>query len=203
MPGGLVRSRIGVAGFVLLLAGATVARAQSAADQGPQKGGTEVQVWTGVGHSVRGGISQTGVWNAGLRYGFILTNAHGPGPLRGRFEYAVDAVPMYVIFQPRGATYGVGLNPFALKWLFDTSGWVAPYFDLGGGVLLTSSQVPPGVSRVNFASGPAVGVSVGRGKAHWSIEVRLAHISDAGLTDNNPGINVIQLRAGLGWFHPK
>jgi hypothetical protein len=196
-----VRSRIGVIAFVLLLAGATAARAQSAANDEPEAGGTEVQVWTGVGHSASGGASSTTVWNAGLRYGFILTDLHGPGPLRGRFEYAVDAVPMYVIFQPTGAVYGVGLNPFALKWLFKTRGRVAPYFDLGGGVLLTSSKVPAGVSRVNFASGPAVGVNVGRGKAHWSIEVRLLHISDAGLTDDNPGINTIQVRAGLGWFH--
>lgn len=189
--------------LALVLAGATAARAQSAADQGPQKGGTEVQVWTGVGHSASGGASSTSVWNAGLRYGFILTNVHGPGFLRGRFEYAVDAVPMYLIFQPSGTVYGVGVNPFALKWLFDTSSRVAPYFDLGGGVLFTSSKVPAGVSRVNFASGPAVGVNVGHGKAHWSVEVRLLHISDAGLTNDNPGINVIQVRAGLGWFHPK
>jgi hypothetical protein len=197
-----VRSRIGVIAFVLLLAGATAARAQSAASEEPETGGTEVQVWTGLGHSASGGASSTTVWNAGLRYGFILTDLHGPGPLRGRFEYAVDAVPMYVIFQPKGAVYGVGLNPFALKWLFKTRGRVSPYFDLGGGVLLTSSQVPAGVSRVNFASGPAVGVNVGRGKAHWSIEVRLLHISDAGLTNDNPGINTIQVRTGLGWFHP-
>ncbi len=196
-----MKSRIGVVGLILLLASATAARAQSAANEEPEVGGTEVQVWTSVGHSASGGTSSTTVWNAGLRYGFILTDLHGPGPLRGRFEYAVDAVPMYVIFQPTGAVYGVGLNPFALKWLFKTRGRVAPYFDLGGGVLLTSSKVPAGVSRVNFASGPAVGVNVGRGKAHWSIEVRLLHISDAGLTDDNPGINTIQVRAGLGWFH--
>jgi hypothetical protein len=110
---------------------------------------------------------------------------------------------MYVIFQPRGAVYGVGLNPFALKWNFDTSHRVAPYFDMGGGVLFTTSDVPRGISRINFASGPGIGINVGHGKAHWSLEVRWLHISDAGLTDANPGINVIQARAGLGWFHHK
>ena len=58
----------------------------------------------------------------------------------------MDAVPVYVIFQPQGVTYGVGLNPLALKWNFDSSRRVAPYFDFGGGVLFTSSKVPAGVS---------------------------------------------------------
>jgi Lipid A 3-O-deacylase (PagL) len=188
--------------FALALAGAATARGQSAAEQGPQKGGSELQVWTGAGHSAINGITDTGVWNAGLRYGWILTNARGPGFLRGRFEYAVDAVPMNLIFQPRGVVYGVGLNPLGLKWDFDTSGHLAPYFDFGGGVLFTSSDVPAGVSRINFASGPALGVNVSHGKAHWSLEVRWLHISNAGLSEN-PGINVIQVRAGLGWFHHK
>jgi hypothetical protein len=195
--------RAGAMVFALALAWAAAARGQSTAEQWPRKGGTELQVWTGAGHSALNGIGNTGVWNAGLRYGWILTNARGPGFLRGRFEYAVDAVPMYLIFQPRGVAYGVGLNPFALKWNFDTSGRVAPYFDFGGGVLFTSSDVPAGVSHVNFASGSALGLNLGHGKAHWSLEVRWVHISNAGLTDYNPGINVIQVRAGIGWFHHK
>lgn len=195
--------RAAVMVLLLVLAWAAAARGQTVAEQTPQKGDSEVQIWTSAGHSAFNGVGATGLWNGGLRYGWILTNARGPGFLRGRFEYAVDAVPMYLIFQPRGVVYGAGLNPFALKWNFDTSGRVAPYFDFGGGVLFTSSDVPAGVSRVNFTSGAALGVNVGHGKAHWSLEVRWLHISDAGLTDGNPGINMIQVRAGLGWFHHK
>jgi hypothetical protein len=178
-------------------------RAQSSAQQEPQQDSTELQVWSGAGHSIVGGIGRTVVWNGGLRYGWVLTDALGPSFLRGRFEYAIDAVPLYLIFQPRGLVYGAGVNPFALKWLFDTRGRVMPYFDLGGGVLFTSNNVPANISRINFASGGGVGVNVGHGKAHWSLEVRWLHISDAGLTAENPGINSIQLRAGLGWFHHK
>ena len=189
--------------LALALAGAAAARGQSATDQGPQKGGNELQVWTGAGHSAFNGIGDTGVWNAGLRYGWILTNARGPGFLRGRFEYAVDAVPLNVVFQPKGAVYGVGLDPLGLKWNFDTSRRLAPYIDFGGGLLFTTSKVPAGISRINFASGPAIGVNIGHGKAHWSLEVRWLHISNAGLNDDNPGINVIQARAGIGWFRHK
>jgi hypothetical protein len=80
---------------------------------------------------------------------------------------------------------------------------VAPYFEFGGGVVFTNRDVPSGVSNVNFTPGMAVGVNVAHGKAHWSVELRWLHISDAGLTAYNPGINTIQLRAGLGWFHRK
>ena len=192
--------------FALSLGG-IAGRGQSSADKGaeptPQKGGDEVQVWTSAGHSALNGTDHTAVWSAGLRYGVILTGPHGPGFLRGRLEYAVDAVPMYLIFQPRGVVYGVGVNPFAFKWLLDPRGRVKPYFEFGGGVLFTSRDVPPGVSNINFVSGTAIGFNVGRGKAHWSLEARWLHISDAGLTADNPGINTIQVRAGLGWFHHK
>jgi hypothetical protein len=228
--GGIVR-RVGVVVFVLALAGTAAAWGQSSVgqsaaqtagpsagqsggqsagqsagqdtDPGPQKGSEEIQVWTAVGHSAINGVGHTAVWNIGLRYGVILTDAHGPGFLRGRLEYAVDAVPVSVIFQPAGAVYGAGVNPFAFKWLFDRRGRVAPYFDFGGGVLFTSRDVPAGVSNINFASGPGMGANVGHGKAHWSLEMRWLHISNAGLTADNPGINIIQARVGLGWFHHK
>jgi lipid A 3-O-deacylase PagL len=175
-------------------------RAQSVASQEPERGSTELQVWSGAGHSVKGGTNRTVLWTGGLRYGWVLTDAHGPSVLRGQFEYAIDWVPLNLIFQPQGVVYGAGVNPFALKWLFVTRHGVTPYIDLGGGVLFTTHDVPAGISNINFASGSGVGVNVGRGKAHWSLEVRWQHISDAGLTDQNPGINTVQLRVGLGWF---
>jgi len=186
-----------------LCACAASLRAQSSAPQEPQQDSTELQVWSGAGHSADGGTEGTVAWNAGVRYGWVLTSPHGPSFLRGRFEYAIDAVPFYLIFQPHSMAYGAGFNPFALKWLFDTRGRVMPYFDLSGGTLFTTRQVPDGISNINFASGAGFGVNVGRGKMHWSLELRWLHISDAGLTAENPGINTIQVRAGLGWFRHK
>jgi len=40
--------------------------------QGPEQGATEIQVWTSGGHSVAGGRGDTGIWNAGFRYGWVL-----------------------------------------------------------------------------------------------------------------------------------
>jgi lipid A 3-O-deacylase PagL len=186
--------------FGLLLAVlATPARAQD----GPETDGNEIEIWTSGGHGTNGITQHTGVWTAGFRYGWVITAPHGPGFLRGRFEYAVDAVPVFVLFQPTNTAYGAAVNPFALIWDFDTHGRFVPYLDLGGGALFTDRQVPAGTSRINFTTAGAVGVHFLAGKMNWTADVRFMHISNAGLEKPNPGINTVQLRLGVGWFtHP-
>lgn len=170
---------------------------------GPVEGQHEVQIWTGGGHGTNGSQSSDGVWNVGLRYGLILTAPHGPGFLRGRLEYAVEAVPAFLVFQKQNTAYGAGVNPFAFKWAFDTSGSVVPYFEIGGGTLFTNTQVPAGTSRVNFTTSGAIGLHFLRSKHNVSTEIRFMHISNAGLANPNPGINTVQLRLGFGWFSQK
>jgi len=166
----------------------------------PEDGGHEFQVWTGGGPSVAGGTSGTDVWNAGLRYGWILTRPHGPGFLNGRFEYAVDAVPVFMVFQRYNTAYGAGVNPLGLKWDFAARGRVEPYFELNGGTLFTSHEVPTGTSNVNFTSAAALGMHVLGDRHAFSLELRYMHISNAGLTSPNPGINTVQVRVGIGKF---
>lgn len=168
----------------------------------PEEGGHEFQVWSGGGPSVPGGTKDTSVWNAGIRYGWVLTAPHGPGFLNGRFEYAVDAVPAFVVFQPRNTVYGAGVNPLGLKWIFATRSSVEPYLELNGGTLFTNHEVPFGTSTINFTSSAAFGLHVLREHA-WTIEVRYTHISNAGLTTPNPGINTVQVRVGFGKFFGK
>jgi hypothetical protein len=170
------------------------------AQAGPQKGGHELQVWSGGGHALSGVTSHTGVWNAGARYGWVLTDPHGPGFLRGRFEYAVDVVPIFWVFRPEGTAYGVAVDPFAFKWNFDSQRRAVPYLELGGGALFTNNQLPLGTSRVNFTTGAALGMHILGKKFNWSAEVRYMHISNAGISSANPGINTLQLRLGVGMF---
>jgi len=165
-----------------------------------EDGGHEVQVWTGGGYSVPGGTSHTGVWNAGLRYGWILTRPHGPGFLNGRFEYALDAVPAFVVFQPANTAFGAGFNPLNLKWNFATRGHIVPYLELSGGALFTNHDVPTGTNSVNFTSSAALGAHILRNSLNWSVEARYMHISNAGLADRNSGINTVQVRLGIGKF---
>jgi lipid A 3-O-deacylase len=185
---------------ILVLIAITVLPSGAHAQAGPEQGGTEIQVWTAGGHSVAGGRGNTGIWDAGLRYGWVLTDAHGPGFLRGRFEYALDAVPLYLIFQPTNIAYGVGLNPLNLKWNFVSRRHVSPYLELSGGTIFTTHDVPPNTSTVNFTPSAAFGAQLLRENWAWTIEGRYLHISNAGLDRNNPGINTFEVRLGLGKF---
>jgi hypothetical protein len=170
---------------------------------GPVEGGHELQVWTGGGHGINGSQSGDGVWNVGFRYGLILTAPHGPGFLRGRLEYAVDAVPIFLVVQKTNTAYGAGINPFAFKWALDTRKSVVPYVEIGGGTLFTNTKVPEGTSRINFTTSAAAGLHFLRSKHNLSAEVRYMHISNAGLATPNPGINTIQFRLGFGLFSQK
>ena len=168
--------------------------------QTPEEGAREIQIWTAGGHSVPGGRGNTGIWNAGLRYGWVLTYPHGPGFLKGRFEYAIEAVPAYLIFQPANTAYGVGLNPLNLKWNFASRGRIAPYVELSGGTLFTTHKVPPRTSSVNFTPAAAVGTHFLGKRYAWTIEARYLHSANAGLGDLNPGINTFEIRLGVGRF---
>lgn len=184
-------------------AGATAAaNANSGIAQGPEKGGREIEVFSGGGPSVPGGVRGIGVWNAGLRYGFLISGLHGPGFLRGRFESAVDVTPFFWVFQPGGTAYGIGIVPAALKWDFAQRGSVVPYADFDGNVLLTSKDTPPHISKVNFTPSAAFGAHFLLHKYAVTAELRFLHISDAGLTDPNPGINTVEVRMGFGLFRP-
>jgi len=173
------------------------------AQAGPVEGQHELQVWTGGGHGLSGSQSGDGIWNVGFRYGLILTAPHGPGFLRGRLEYAVDAVPVFLVVQRTNTAYGVGINPFAFKWALDTPRSVVPYFEIGAGTLFTNTKVPEATSRINFTTSAALGLHFLRTKHNISAEVRYMHISNAGLATPNPGINTIQLRLGFGLFSQK
>ena len=180
--------------FAMLLGGTVLAQI------GPERGATELQVWTAGGHSVSGGRGSTGIWDVGLRYGWVLIDLHGPGFLSGRFEYALDAVPLYLIFQPANTAYGVGLNPANLKWNFATRGRFAPYTELGGGVLFTTHEVPSRTSTVNFTPSAAFGTHFLGERLAWTVEARYLHISNAGLSRFNSGINTFEVRLGVGKF---
>jgi hypothetical protein len=170
---------------------------------GPVEGTNEVQVWASGGHSVAGGTQATEAFDAGFRYGRVLTGLHWPGILRGRFEYVVDAVPVYLIFQPANTAYAGGFNPLGLKWNFERRGRYSPYLELGGGALFSFHNIPTYTNTVNFSPSAALGTHILGEKYNWSVEVRYLHISNAGLGMYNPGLNTVQVRLGVGRFWKK
>ena len=170
------------------------------AQAGPEGASSEWQVWTGGGHGINGSQSGTGVWNLGLRYGLILTSPHGPGFLRGQLEYAFDVVPAWAIMQKTNTAYGGGVNPFAFKWILSSPKKVKPFFEIEGGTLFTNKDVPEGTSQIKFTTSGWFGAHFLGEKHNFSAEVRFQHISNAGMSNPNPGINTIQVRIGFGAF---
>ena len=194
-----MRRRIEFAGPVALLA-VLVCAGNARAQGSPENSSRELQIWTGGGHGINGSTSDTGVWNLGLRYGLILTAPHGPGFMKGQLEYAFDIVPAWAIIQKTNTAYGGGVNPFAFKWILSQPKKVRPFFEIEGGTLFTNKEVPERTSQINFTTSGALGMHILGDKHNWSAEVRFMHISNAGMTTPNPGINTIQVRIGYGWF---
>jgi hypothetical protein len=111
-------------------------------------------------------------------------------------------MPAFVVFQQANTAYGAGVNPIVFKWLFAARGRVAPYVELGGGVLYTTHEVPSETSNINFTPGAAFGLHF-LGERAWSVDLRYMHISNAGLSTPNPGVNTVQVRVGFGKFFGK
>jgi lipid A 3-O-deacylase len=154
---------------------------------------------TGAGKS-----SNTQFLFAGGRAGCVLTPDLARNTfLRGNFEYAVEVMPVYTVFTPSGAVYGASIKPFIVRWNFTANRRVIPYFHFAGGVLFTTSDVPPpNTSSINFT--PQLG-----GGIHWFVRpersvdfgIDLVHHSNASLGDHNPGYNAsIFFSVGYTWY---
>lgn len=160
-------------------------------------------VWAGGGFSVPGGTKDTHTFNAGVRLGKVLTDDHGGGFVRGNFEWSADFIPIYYIWQPAPAqnSYAIAANPVNLKWNFTRVDRMVPYLELGGGVLFSRHAVPLDTSHVNFLTHAALGFQFfNTERRAFTAAVRYEHISNAGLTVPNPGINTVQFTLGVNWF---
>lgn len=166
--------------------------------QDVSRGTRELEFFAQGGHSVSGGRTDIGLFNAGFRFGFALFNL-GPGSV----EHELEAIPVYYIAQPGKNAYGVSFTPFDIKYNFTrNSTRPMPFVELGGGVLFSNNDVPFGTNKVNFTPQAAVGVHLpfGNHGFHVTLAVKYVHISNAGLASPNPGINSVQVRLGVGKF---
>jgi hypothetical protein len=160
-------------------------------------------VWAGGGFSVPGGTKDTTAFDAGIRLGKALTGDHFGSFLHGNFEWAADLIPVYYLWQPAPAinAYSAAFNPVNLKWNFTRSARTIPYLELGGGVLFSNHAVPLNTSHANFVTHATLGFQFFNNQRRaFTAGVRYEHISNAGLTVPNPGINTMQFQVGMNWF---
>jgi len=163
----------------------------------------DLGVWAAGGFSVPGGTKDTHTVNDGIRLGKVLTNDLGGGFLRGNFEWSADLIPDYYLWQPTPAknAYSTAFNPLNLKWNFTHAERTVPFLELGGGVLFSNRAVPLNTSHVNFLTHATLGFQFfNTERRAFTAGVKYEHISNAGLTVPNPGINTVQFMVGMNWF---
>jgi hypothetical protein len=163
----------------------------------------ELGLWGGGGFSVPGGTQNTNMANFGFRFGKVLTADHGPSFLHGNFEWSADIIPIYYLWQPLPGvdTYGGGFNPVNLTWNFTRSAKTVPYLELGGGVLFSDNDVPANTNKTNFLTHATLGFRFFVRPRHAVVfSTRYEHISNAGLSVPNPGINTVQFLLGWNWL---
>jgi hypothetical protein len=139
---------------------------------------------------------------AGLRIGRVLTHEIGHNKLRGSFEMAIDVIPLNEFWVNGSGQYAAAINPFIAKWNFTNGCKVAPYVAAVGGVVFSTSNLPPGdTSVVNFTSGVEMGAQwFRRERNSIDFSVKVYHLSNASLGTQNPGINgAVQFMMGYTW----
>jgi len=188
--------------LVVVLCLGALAGAQGLPSTSLKKGTWDFGVLATGGTTVPGGVEDIRIFSFGGRIGRIMTQEHGSGWLRGNLEFAFEFHPVNVYFTPLQNTYGVSVAPLNTKWTFTSGQRMAPYVQLGSGLLFTNNDLPgPGTSDINFQTGIGVGFHFfHREKRAWTAEVKYQHISSSGLGDLNPGMNTVQFTVGYNWF---
>ena len=184
-----------------MLLGSAVA-AQDLPTNPIQKGTWELGLFSGGGIGL-GKSDNTQFFYAGGRAGRVLTSDHLSGIFRGNFEWAVDVMPVYVVFPPQSAVYGGSIKPAIWKWNFTSGKKIVPYFAAEGGVVFSRSNIPPGdTSQINFTPGAAFGAHVFvKPQRALLFEIEFGHLSSASLGPHNPGYNgTFTFTVGYTWF---
>ena len=132
-----------------------------------------------------------------LSWGRVLSGPVGPAAVRGRFEWALEVVPLFKQFNPL-TTYGFGVTPLVWRWNFDPQGKLAPFAELAGGALWTRDPIPAQTTTANFTAHAAYGVRYFfRPREAMVVSYRFHHISNGNRLDRNPGVNAHVILVGF------
>lgn len=166
-----------------------------------QKGDQEWGLLAGVGiaHDIGGGIADREFLTLGGRIGRILTNQKGPGFLKGNAVFAVEILPVFLMFQEQ-TTYGASFTLLLHHYMAPNSK-VKPFLSLGAGALFSTDPIPPEAARVNFTLQAGIGIMwFPKTRLAYFLEYRIHHISNAELNEVNPGINSSYIQFGVSIF---
>jgi hypothetical protein len=98
----------GMAAVLVLLVGGLQASWSQSTEM--VRGTKEGETFVAGGHSVPGGRGDSGVFDAGFRFGRVLLSRPS-----SNLEYSIDLIPVYLITQRQNA-FGASFTPFNLKY---------------------------------------------------------------------------------------
>ena len=125
-----------------------------------------------------------------------LTEPVGPKWLRGRFEWAPEL--FLALFIHPYARPLAGVTPLQFRYMLEPKGRWSPYAFCGGGVLNVDINRRETDSHINFNLQGGVGISYAlNDKVSLLLEYRHIHISNAGLDEDNSGLNTNTFLAGI------
>jgi hypothetical protein len=169
------------------------------------KGTNEFGLWAGGSPESTGNIEDRQLFLFALRYGRVLAAWESVS-----LEYTLDIFPAAVVFEPhharRGSStiYGAGLSPLGFKVNFAQQSWIQPFVAASVGFLYFEHDIPvPHSSRFNFT--PEIGLGVEfflAPQRALTLGYKFHHISNAGIGDDNPGMNSHVIYAGFSFFTP-
>jgi len=149
----------------------------------------------------------------GFRYGRLLLVTK---PIV--FEYTLDVVPVSIVSQRKGAivppsgpitsgsgrehVYGFGVVPVGLKFVFNPRGRVQPFLAASSGPFYFSSPVPvANATHFNFLSAGDIGLQIPISERRKiTIGYKIAHVSNAGTSNINPGFNSSSIFGGFSIY---
>jgi lipid A 3-O-deacylase len=161
-----------------------------------------VESGVGIGMEAFGSSYAHDLALTGLSYGHMWGPVRGKDHwYRGNFEYRIELFGG-VQYSP-SSDWLVGLTPH-LRYNFATGTRWIPFFDAGAGVSATSISHPDLGGTFEFNLQPGVGM-------HWFVrdnlaltgEVKFFHVSCAGISKPNHGVNDVLAMIGLTWFFGK
>ena len=134
-----------------------------------------------------------------IAWGRELTSEWGPGALRGRFAWAVEAMPIFAQFSP-SSIYGIGFAPVVWRWNFVPQPRWSAFAELAMGGMWSTEPIPEKTSRGNFTAHWGAGVRLRpRGGHAILLAYRFQHFSNGNQLGSNPGVNAHVVL--VGWSY--
>ena len=128
-----------------------------------------------------------------------LTRDLRVGPVRGRFAWGVEAMPVFAQFSP-SAIYGFGFAPVVWRWNFPPQPRYSVFGELSMGGMWSTQPIPENTSRGNFTAHWGGGVRLRPRGAHaFVLAYRFQHFSNGNQLGSNPGVNSHVVL--IGWSH--